>query len=211
MPRILFLLLLLLPVSVTAQAPLPEPDGRYAERDPAAIAMHPRPGGNARFRRSLNAAIRKDPENSFALVHRAYLLHASGDLEEGDRDFQRVLALGNADPTNRRRALWSLGWSAYNRGQPRQAVDYWRQAAEAHGGRPSWYPYTLAVGLWSLGEKDAAFAWYDAAARSQPDWKAREGVQSRTRHWREPERKAIEALFDAWSARTGVTAAEPAG
>lgn len=206
--RTLFVLSLLLPLSVAAEVPLPEPGARYAERDPAAIAMHPRPGDNASFRRGLNAAIRKNPRNSFALVHRAYLFHASGDLEEGDRDFRRVLDLTEADPINRRRALWSLGWSAYNRKQPQQAVEYWRQAAEAHGGRPSWYAYTMAVGLWTQGEQDAALAWYAAAARSQADWTEREGVQARTRRWREPERQVIEALFENWSARV---AAEPAG
>lgn len=197
------LVLLLLPafaMAATAAAPpLPEAGAVYVERDPAAIAMHPRPGNNASFRRQLNATIQKNPRNSAALIHRAFLFHASGDIEEGDRDFERVITLTDADPVNRRRAYWSLGWSAYNRGQPQQAIDYWRQAAELHGSRPSWYPYTVAVGLWTLGEKDAALAWYDAAARSHPNWTRQEGVQARTEHWREPERQAIEALFQAWS------------
>lgn len=207
----LFLLLLLLPLSAAADVPRPEPGAVYAGRDPAAIAMHARPGNNAHFRRKLNANIRKDPKNAFALLHRAYLLHASGDIEEGDRDFQRVLSLPETDPVNRRRALWSLGWSAYNRGLPAEAVDYWGQAADAHGGRPAWYPYTVAVGLWTLGEREAALAWYDVAARSQADWTHGDGVAGRTRHWRAPERQAIEALFAAWSGRAQASVAEPAG
>ncbi len=199
--RCLFALLLCFPLSAAADVPMPDPSLRYVERDVAAMAMHPRPGDNAGFRRHLNARIRKDPNDSAALLHRAYLFHASGDIEEGDRDFRRVLERGADDPVNGRRALWSLGWSAFNRGQPAQAVDYWQQAARAHGGRPSWYPYTVAVGLWVQGERDAALAWYDSAARSQPDWTQAEGVQARTRHWRAPERQAIEALFKAWSAR----------
>lgn len=204
---VLLLCLLSFGASASAGVPLPEAGVVWDERDPSAFALHPGPGDNARFRRGLNAAIRKDPNNSVALLHRAYLLHASGDIEEGDRDFQRVLALTGADPVNQRRALWSLGWSAYNRGLAADAVGYWRQAAEAHGGRPSWYPYTLAVGLWAQGEHGAALAWYDAAARSQADWTSSEGVASRTRHWREPERQAIGALFEAWSK----AAAAPAG
>ena len=203
----LLLVFLLLPLAALAGPPLPEPGVLYVARDPAAIAMHARPGDNARFRSNLNARIRKNPKDSFALVHRAYLLHASGDIEEGDRDFRRVLTLPEGDPVNRRRALWSLGWSAYNRGEPAAAVEYWGQAAEAFGRPASWYPYTVAVGLWAQGEREAALAWYDAAARSQPDWREAGGVAERTRHWREPERSAIVALFEAWSRG----AAAPAG
>ena len=206
--RLLLLLSLCLPVAAVAGdaapagVPMPEAGARYGDRDPAAMAMHPRPGSRASFRRSLNAAIRKDPNNSVALLHRAYLFHAGGDLEEGDRDFQRVLRITEAetDTVNRRRALWSLGWSAYNRGEPGQAVAYWQQASETFRGRASWYPYTLAVGLWAMDEREAALAWYDAAARSQTDWTRREGVQARTLHWRDPEQRAAIALFEAWSA-----------
>lgn len=203
----LALLLCLSSFAALAGVPLPEPGVRYVQRDPAAMAIHARQGDNARFRSRLNAQIRKNPKDGNALLHRAYLLHASGDIEAGNRDFERVLTLPGMDPVARRRALWSLGWSAYNRGLPGQAVEYWQQAAEAHGGRPSWYPYTMAVGLWAQGEQDAALAWYAAAARSQPDWAESEGVAARTRHWRDPERRAIEALFKAWSGG----GAEPAG
>lgn len=201
---------LLLPVTPVTEVPGPAPGASYLERDPAAIAMHPRPGENARFRRSLNAAIRKDPNNSLALIHRAYLLHASGDIEEGDRDFQRVLGLAQADPLHRRRALWSLGWSAQNRGFPRHAVAFWHQAAQLHGGRPSWYPYTVALGLWSLGDKQAALAWFDVATRGDADWSRLDAVKARTSHWREPERLALLALYQAWVARQG-SDATPSG
>lgn len=204
-------LLLLLPLSALADVPRPEAGALYVDRDPAAIALHPGPGNNAQFRRRLNTTIRRDPKNAFALLHRAYLLQASGDIEEGDRDFQRVLTLPETDPVNRRRALWSLGWSAYNRGLAEDAVRHWQQAADAHGGRPSWYPYTVAVGLWAQGEREAALAWYDVAARSQADWTRSDGVEARTSHWRAPERQAIEALFEAWSRRVQASAAEPAG
>lgn len=206
MRLMLVLLLCLLPFTVLADVPVPEPGALYVERDPAAIALHAGPGNKARFRRKLNATIRNDPNNAFALLHRGYLLHASGDIEEGDRDFARVLALTETDPVNRRRALWSLGWSAYNRGLPAEAVGFWEQAAAAHGGRPSWYAYTVAVGLWAQGERDAALAWYEAAARSQADWAGREGVAARTKHWREPEHEAIAALFEAWSNHAAVPA-----
>lgn len=202
MLRALCLLLLWLPLSAAAGFPRPPADAVYAERDPAAIALHPRSGDTGRFRRSLNAAIRENPEDSFALIHRAYLLHASGDVEEGDRDFLRVLELTGIDPVNRRRAFWSLGWSAFNRGEPDHALAYWRQAGELHGGHPFWYPYTVAVGLWAQGDREAALAWYDAAVRSNPQWSVAEGVAHRTQHWRDRERQVVQAMFEAWTARS---------
>lgn len=201
----LLCLCLCLPLSAAAAFPLPEVDAVYAERDPAAFALHPRPGDNARFRRDLNAAIRKDPGNSAALVQRAYLLQASGDIDEGDRDFLRVLELTGADPVNRRRAFWSLGWSAFNRGEPEHALAYWRQAGELHGGRPFWYPYTVAVGLWAQGDREMALAWYEAAVRSNPQWSQVEGVAIRTRNWRDRERQIVQAMFEAWTARSKST------
>jgi tetratricopeptide (TPR) repeat protein len=214
--RVLFLLSLLLPVAALAEAPaavaaapLPEAGVRYGDRDPAAVAIIPRPGNRASFRRTLNAAIRKDPKDTVALMHRAYLLNAAGDTAEGDRDFQRVLEItaANGDSVNHRRALWSLGWSAYNRGQAGEAVAWWQQAAAGFRGHPSWVPYTLAVGLWTMGERDAALAWYGVAADSDAAWRQSEGVQARTQRWREAEQAAAQALFQAWSARA--TAAAP--
>jgi tetratricopeptide (TPR) repeat protein len=203
--RILTALLLLLPFAAAAAVPLPAPDAYYLEPDPAAMALQAQPGDDAGFRRRLNAAIRKDPRNSFALVHRAYLLHARGDTAKGDRDYLRVLELTDADPVNRRRAFWSLGWSAFNRGEPGHALAYWRQAGDLHGGLPFWYPYTIAVGLWAQGDQAAALAWYDAAVRSNPQWSQPEGVALRTRHWRDRERQVVQAMFEAWTARSKST------
>jgi tetratricopeptide (TPR) repeat protein len=203
--RILATLLLLLPLAANAAAPLPVPDARYGDPDPAAMALQARPGDAAGFRRRLDAAIRQDPRNAVALVHRAYLFHAGGDRERGDRDFLRVLELTDADPVNHRRAFWSLGWSAFNRGEPGHALAYWRQAGDLHGGLPFWYPYTMAVGLWAQGDQAAALAWYDAAARSNPQWSQPEGVALRTRHWRDRERQVVQAMFEAWTARSKST------
>ena len=205
MLRILALSFLLLPMAAVAAAPVPEPGARYAEADPAAMALQPRPGDQARFKRDLDAAIRKDPQNVVALVHRAYLFHRRGEEKRGDRDFLRVLELTGADPVNRRRAFWSLGWSAFNRGEAGHALVYWRQARELHGGRPFWYPYTVAVGLWAQGEHEAALDWYEVAVRSNPQWSQEDGVAERTRFWRDRERQIAQALFEAWSARAAST------
>lgn len=181
----------------------------YADPDEAARAAHAQPGMNGRMRESLNRTIRQNPRNLAALIQRAYLFHASGDLEEGDRDFLRALELGRDEPLVQRRALWSLGWSALNRDQAPDAIEYWRLSIALHGGRPFWQPYTLAVAYWQLGDRETALAWYAAAAFSNPDWRTAEGVASRGTHWRDKERAAANALFAEWSARRGGAPATP--
>jgi tetratricopeptide (TPR) repeat protein len=211
MRQLLVVLMLLAPCAFAEVAvPLPEAGVSYTDGDPAAIAWHPGPGQNARFRRDLNTTIRANPRDTNALLHRAFLFHASGDIEEGDRDFLRVLELTREnDPVRHRRALWSLGWSAYGRGQAGEAIAFWQRAAELHGGHPYWYSYTIAVGAWTLGDQAAALAWYEMAVRSNPEWGSDAGLRERTRRWREPERLAVEALFKAWSQRPAPVAGPP--
>ena len=181
----------------------------YADPDEAARAAHAPPGMNGRMRESLNRTIRHNPRNLAALIQRAYLFHASGDLEEGDRDFLRALELGKDEPLVQRRALWSLGWSALNRDRAPEAIEYWRLSIALHGGRPFWQPYTLALAYWQLGDRETALAWYDAAAFSDADWRTADGVASRGTHWRDEERAAVAALFVEWSARRRDDPASP--
>lgn len=208
MIRWLSALLLIVPLGAIAALPQPEAGALYADADPAAMAMQPGPGRNAQFRSELNRRIRANPRNAVALIQRAFALHASGDMVEGDRDFERVLALTEAKPDQRRRAYWSLGWSALNRAEPQQAIMHWQRAAELHGGRPFWYAYTMAVGSWAAGDRETALAWYTAAVLSRQEWGTASGMAERTRHWRKPEQAAMKAIFEAWSADA---ATAPAG
>lgn len=190
--------------------PRPEPAAVYRDRDPAALYYAAPPGRNAQFRRNLNASIRSNPNNAAALIQRAYLHHASGDIEEGDRDFIRVIEVTADDPLLRRRALWSLGWSAFNRDDPRQAMAFWQQAADAFDGRAGWLPYSMALAAWAAGDQALAMDWYDAAVRSDPQWRQAEGVDARTLRWKPREREVARAVFQAWSARPADPSAPPA-
>lgn len=191
--------------------PRPESAAAYLDRDPAALYFVAPPGANAQFRRNLNATIRSNPRNAAALIQRAFLLHASGDIEEGDRDFIRVIEITADDPLLRRRALWSLGWSAFNRDDPRQAMAFWQQAADAYDGRPGWLPYSMAVAAWAAGDQGLALDWYDAAVRSDPQWRLAEGVEGRTLRWKPREREVVQAVYKAWSMRPADPAQAPAG
>lgn len=191
--------------------PRPESAVVYRDRDPAALYYAAPPGRNAQFRRNLNAHIRANPRNAAALIQRAFLHHASGDIEEGDRDFIRVIEITADDPLLRRRALWSLGWSAFNRDEPRQAMAFWQQAADTYDGRPGWLPYSMAVAAWTAGDEALALDWYDAAVRSDPQWRQAEGVESRTLRWKPREREVVQWVFKAWSMRPAEPASAPAG
>ena len=187
-------------VTSPADASLPAPGATYADADPAAVGFHAPPGRNAALRLQLDRTLRSRPNHVAALIERGYLRHAAGDVELGDADFQRALKAGAGVPEVARRAAWSLGWSAFNRGDARAALDYWEASIRLHGGRPFWQPYTYAVGYWQLGEQAVAIAWYDRAAEADPRWRRLDTLRERTRFWKAGERAVIEAVFAAWSA-----------
>lgn len=204
--------LLFLPLMATAALlPQPEAGAIYNQADPAARATHAAPGGKAKFRERLNKRLIANPKDVVALTQRAYLFHVGGDIEQGDRDYQRVFDLTEPGSELRRRALWSLGWSLFNRGLPDQALGYFQQAAKQHGGQPFWYAYTLAVVTWQLGDHEVAVRWYDAAVRGNHDWADAQGLKRNTAHWREQEKRIAGDVFQAWAKQQAATEVATSG
>lgn len=183
------------------------PDLAYTTRDPAAIALHPGPGNKAQFRRRLDAALRANPRDANALLHRAYLHYAGGHAQEGNRDFERALALAGPGTEAHRRTLWSWGWSLFQAGDPAQALEKWNASAAQAPRPPSWFPYTVALAHWKLDQRDDALAWFDAAVRSDPQWGDAQGRAERSSRWREAEKVVFAELVAAWEARKGNGAA----
>lgn len=174
----------------------------YADADSSALGIQSGPGRSADFRKKLNAILSRDPENVVALSHRAYLHARSGDEALARRDFDRALALSTYGDAEHRQVLWSYGWALYDLKDIDGALRLWSACAEMHGGHPFWVPYTYALAYWSKGDSATAFAWYDVAARSNPQRGDRVGVVKSTERWRPEQRKAMAALFDAWVSRT---------
>jgi len=204
-PFALALVVALAACAVTAQAaePLPprSPQGVYRDDDPAAGAMRPPSGNPFDYRRYLDAVIRQSPDNVAALVARAYLLRNAGQLERAQRDLERAAAAARPGSPQERHLLWSRGWAGYDLGDHRAAFDDWDRAIAAHGGRPFWAPYSMALLYWTTGDRDTAMAWYDAAVASNPDWGTDTGFEARTDAWRPQQRERMREAFALWKQR----------
>jgi hypothetical protein len=104
-------------------------------------------------------------------------------------------------PDVMRHVYWSWGWARLALGDAREALVHWQNAARLHGGAPSWLPYSNAVALWRLGQRDLALAWFEAAVRSQPGLATREGVDALAATWQDDERRTLEEVADAYAAK----------
>ena len=173
----------------------------YQDRDPAASYLVTPPGGRARFKAAIEASLRKNPKNSAALTHRAYYFNDTGDTQRALRDFDAALAASDVASVQARHVYWSRGWARYDNGEVAAAIADWREAARLHGGSPYWLPYTLALGYWTMGERDEALRWFDIAVTSQPVFATDEGIREKIRNWDERQQENMMALHQAWKAR----------
>jgi tetratricopeptide (TPR) repeat protein len=178
----------------------------YIDDDPAAAAFHPPPGMKGKFRIALNQAIQNNPRNVTALVHRAYLLQNAGDAEQAQRDWDAAVDAAPRGSVLERRVLWSRGWASYDAGNFADAMQSWQRAVQLHGGAPYWAAYTFALGHAALGQMDQAVGWTETAVQSNLEWGSEQGFETRTRHWRAPQRAMMRTVFDAWTARRTVPA-----
>lgn len=173
----------------------------YQDRDPAASYLATPPGGRARFKAAIEASLRKNPKNSAALAHRAYYFNDTGDTQRALRDFDAALAASDAGSVQARHVYWSRGWARYDNGEVAAAIADWREAARLHGGSPHWLPYTLALGYWTMGERDEAFRWFDIAMASHAAFATDEGIREKISKWDERQQENMMALHQAWKAR----------
>jgi tetratricopeptide (TPR) repeat protein len=197
---LLLLLSLWVAGAAGAMEPLPvvQPDGRYAEADPAARYHPTPPGDRARFRQLLNANIQKNPRNVAALSQRAYLFMEGGDTRRARRDFDRALEVAEPGSLNERNVYWSRGWASYELGEHTAAFADWQRAIALHGGRPFWAAYSMALLYWTNGQSDLALQWFDAA---DEDWRTDADVTRNIRRWSAPQQVRMQALFAAWQQR----------
>lgn len=172
----------------------------YQDRDPAASYLVTPPGGRARFKSALEASLRKNPRNSVALTHRAYFFNEMGDTQRALRDFDAALAASSPASVHARHVYWSRGWARYDSGDVPGALADWREAAKLHGGSPHWLPFTLALGYWTIGDRELALRWFDVAVAAQPAFATEEGLREKISKWDERQQENMMALHEAWEA-----------
>ena len=203
-----FLATILLPLLLLAsESSMPDAASvRYADPDPAASYMSIPPGRRAAFRKMVNAAIQKNPRNSVALSHRAYLFAESGDPVRAKRDFDAALESAGQDDVYKRHVLWSRGWVNYDLGSTDLALEDWGKAEQLHGGYPYWVPYTYALAYWTMGAKPLALQWFDVTVRAMPEWGQDAGFEQKIKHWRPQQQTQMRALFAEWRSRRPIAA-----
>ena len=194
------LLVVLLPGAALGSGfPLPQHE-RYTDQDRQARILVPGLQDDAVFNdlRRLASRGRTTAEGLSALAY-AYALR--GDSEASRSSLEQALEHAGKRKKARRHVLWSAGWTYLHLGDYPAAAQAWTESAELHGGRPQWLPYSMAVLAELDGRAEEAFAWYEAATRSQARWSRADEVERSTRHWNATERQALQRLFLAWQAR----------
>ena len=199
--RKLVLVCSLLACCIVADLPAQEAKTLYQERDPAASYLVTPSGGRAQLKAAIEASLRKNPKNSAALTHRAYYFNDMGDTQRALRDFDAALAASTAGSAQARHVYWSRGWARYDTGDVDGALQDWQEAGRLHGGTPHWLPYTLALGHWIIGDREAALRWFDIAVASDPVLATDDGLREKIRNWDERQQVNMLALHDAWKAR----------
>lgn len=183
-----WLVFVMLSGATSAFAEMPEAGAIFVDPDPAA---------QVRKAPTFDAEIAYVPANAVAIASRAYAYLRVGDVDRARRELDVALNLAN-DGEDYRQVLWSAGWALYDMNQVRDALTFWRRGVQRHGGKPFWAPYTYALGYWTRRQSKEALAWYTVAARSNPEWSTRKGVDTRTRAWSPRQRKEMLELFRTW-------------
>lgn len=197
---------------VAAQDAAPLPVGApaanaYADPDEAAKSVQYVEKADPRDRNKvlneLTRALRKDPRHVGMLCARGYIHAQGGDGDAAELDFAMAASYAAGRSDVMRHVYWSWGWARLALGAPREALAHWQNAARLHGGAPFWLPYTNAIGLWRLDQRELALAWFAAAVRSKPELATREGVDALGSTWQDDERRTLEDVQAAWSAKKG--------
>ncbi|KRE97628.1 hypothetical protein ASG87_15355 [Frateuria sp. Soil773] len=99
---------------------------------------------------------------------------------------------------NDRRLLWAYGWALLNLERPAQAMAAFRRnLALRPDRRPAWQPMAMALTYTAAGDREAALAWYRAAASSDPlRWGSDAAALRTTLYWTSRERALVRQLID---------------
>ncbi len=113
----------------------------------------------------LRRILADQPNDARALNALGYtLVDQTQRLDEGSALIERAYAQAPDDPA----IIDSMGWAAYRRGQPAQALEYIRRAHTLTEGDPEIAAHLGEV-LWSLGQREQARAVWAAAQAKDTD------------------------------------------
>jgi tetratricopeptide (TPR) repeat protein len=185
---------------VGASLPVLLPDGRpYTDPDISARGL---PEASAFNQAGYPGAF---PEISPVrkLTDEGWLAASTHRADAAQLNFHRALRI----KPNDRRLLWAYGWSMINLGDPACALEaFQRNLSLRPAQRPQWVPMAMALTYMASGQRDAALAWYRAAAQSDPLRFGTDNATLRTTlHWTSSERALVRQLI-GYASQGGVTA-----
>ncbi len=127
------------------------------------------------------------------LTYEGWRAATTNHAKSAERNFGRALRISPND----RHLLWAYGWSQLNLDNPALAMAaFQRNLALRPGTRPQWLPMAMALTYTAVGERDAAVAWYRAAAQSDPErWGTDNRVLLTTVEWTPKERALVKQLL----------------
>jgi len=176
--------------AVGTKLPVLRPDGRpYTDADVTARGL---PEASAFNQGAYPGAFPQISPVS-KLTDEGWLAASTHRSSAAQINFQRALRI----KPNDRRLLWAYGWSMINLGDPACALEaFQRNLSLRPGQRPQWVPMAMALTYTASGQRDAALAWYRAAALSDPLRFGTDNATLRTtQHWTSSERVLVRQLI----------------
>ncbi len=89
--------------------------------------------------------------------------HLSGDRAAAEQRYQHAVRAAGKNSKKLGHVLWSRGWARLYSGDNEGALQDWRDAAQLHGGKPEWYPHTLALAYWRTDHRALGMRWFEAS------------------------------------------------
>lgn len=177
------------PPMPATRVPVLLPDGRpYADNDLSARIL-PEAGQRAQPPVAFVPKLSPVPR----LTYEGWRAAATNRPDAAQINFARALRI----TPNDRHLLWAYGWAQLNMDDPAAAMAaFQRNLALRPAQRPQWLPMAMALVYTSAGERDAAVAWYRAAALSDPmRWGSDKRVLLTTLEWTPKERQLVNQLL----------------
>ena len=155
--------------------------------------------GDAAVQKLLKA-IERDPRAKAEHAQLAHLAMEGGRIDLGRELYNRAFVRISDNDAMWRPLVWNYGWDLYRAGDAAGALAQWQRLVTNRRSNASWVPPTLALALWSAGQKDQAVQWYAAAVRTEPQlWRDPGNFPRLLPDWRDAERATLAEVHAAWA------------
>ncbi|GAB2517955.1 tetratricopeptide repeat protein [Lysobacter humi (ex Lee et al. 2017)] len=147
----------------------------------------------------LTRTVERRPDAALERAQLGHFAMRGGRVEVGRQFYESALAQIDASHSLWRPVKWNYGWDLYRTGDAAAALKHWGDLVAR--GAPGWAPTTLAIALWSTGQREEAVRWYAAAVRTEPgQWSTPARYAELLPAWTDAERATLAEVQAAWVA-----------